>query len=94
MRVNLDDLEAWHTDGGGVISFKYQGAPFTGTVEKYYKSGKLLTELEYVDGYQEGWHRSYHENGQLAIEENIHNNETIDGTYKEYDESGILIFEI
>jgi antitoxin component YwqK of YwqJK toxin-antitoxin module len=90
-RVDRIFLELTRLDGGGVPIFHYKGKPFTGTVIYYYEDGTLWMEEEYKKGYQEGWVRCYHPNGRLAQEDKLHNNITISGTYKEWDENGNLI---
>lgn len=90
IRKNSEQLELWYFDGGGIPVYRYNGVPFTGIVEEY-DNGVLYAEDEYVNGFQEGWMRVYHQNGQLQIEVKKHNNDPIVGTYKEYSENGTLI---
>jgi len=90
IRKNSNELELWYFDGGGVPVYRYNGTPFTGIVEEY-DNGILYAEDEYINGFQEGWMRIYHTNGQLQIKVQKHNNMQVSGTYKEYDQDGILI---
>lgn len=92
IRVNIKHLELWYLDSGGVPTYRYKGQPFTGIIETY-ENNSLLSETEYLNGFQEGWERFYHPNGQLDTEYKNHNNDTINGTYKEYDTDGNLIFD-
>lgn len=82
---NNSDLELWYLDGGGVPVYRYQEIPFTGIVEEYNEGNTiLLAENEYLNRFQEGWIKTYYSNGQLETEYQCHNNETVIGTYKEY----------
>jgi len=93
LRIKEDDpnLITVRLDGGGVPIFHYKGNPFTGIVFENEKDGTLGWEEEYENGYQEGWYRGYHRNGNKHVEYKSHNNLTIAGTYKEWDEDGKLI---
>jgi len=88
LRVLENDLELVGIDSGGSEILHYNGLPFTGFLVEYYPSGQLLAEDEFQNGYLEGWHREYHENGQLELEYNLHNNEVVPDTFKEYDKNG------
>jgi hypothetical protein len=90
-RMNRSELELVRLDGGGVPIYHYKGTPFTGTVVSYYDNGALFMEEEYEKGFQEGWIRYYHLNGRLDEEEKRHNNITIKGSFKEWDEDGNLL---
>ena len=90
IRKRSDELELSYFDGGGVPVYRYNSVPFTGIVEEY-ENSILYAEDEYVKGFQEGWMKIYHDNGQLQIEVQKHNNTQIAGTYKEYDQNGTLI---
>ena len=80
-------------DGGGVPIFNYEGKPFTGIVFENENDGSLSWEEEYIDGFQEGWYRSFHKNGKIKQQWKAHNNIIISGTHKEWDENGNLIWE-
>ncbi len=88
LRIEYKDLEHDGFDGGGSEKLKYKGKPFTGTMLIYEDGGWLGAEIEYQNGYLEGWTRSYFENGQLEEEYYLHNNEVKGGTYNKYDEEG------
>lgn len=96
-RVDIKNLKGSFLDGGGEkYIYFYNGKPFTGiAVEYYYEVGSVvLGEEEYHNGYQDGWIRYYHRNGKLDTEYKNINNRTVPGTYKEYDENGVLIHEM
>jgi len=79
-------------DGGGEPIYHYEGKPFTGIVFKNHNDGVVLAwEKEYENGFQEGWVRRYFLSGEKRQEYKAHNNEEIDGSYKEWDENGNLI---
>lgn len=91
LRIELSGFNITQLDGGGIPFLKYNGHPFTGVVFKNRNDGTLAWEKEYEKGFQEGWCRSYYKNGNKAQEYKAHNNEEIDGTFKEWDENGNLI---
>lgn len=86
-------LKIERLDGGGMPIYYYEGKPFTGIVFKNREDGSLAWEEEYIDGFQEGWWRSYYKNGKMNEEYKTHNNNVISGTHKEWDENGNLIWE-
>ncbi len=85
------DIELVGIDGGGSEILHYKGKPFTGLYLIYENEGWLSSEVEFQNGYREGWERDYYENGQLEQEYKMHNNIEVPGTYKRFDESGTLI---
>lgn len=94
LRIKEEELELVKLDAGGVPVYHYQGKPFTGVVLIYEDEGWLAVEEEYGNGFQEGWVRIYHENGQLEQEYKMHNNVQIPGSFKEWDKEGNLIIGI
>ncbi|MHA3788361.1 toxin-antitoxin system YwqK family antitoxin [Flavobacterium hauense] len=88
---NNSELKLWYLDSGGVPVYQYRGEPFTGIIEEYYDNNVLQSEEEYQNGYREGWIRSYYYNGNIDTEYQDHNNITVPGTYKEFDENGNLV---
>lgn len=90
LKVKEQELEPTGIDSGGSPIYNYKGQPFTGIRLTHSKSGVIAREEEYQNGYLEGWVRSYHKNGKLKQEYKLHNNETVDDTFKEYDEQGNL----
>jgi len=59
-------------------------------VQTFYKNGKLASEVAYKNGVQEGWHKQYHENGTIHIEDLKNKGRSADGTYKEFHNNGSL----
>lgn len=88
LRIEYKDLEHAGFDGGGSEILHYKKKPFTGTMIDYEDDGSLAFEIEYENGYREGWIRYYHPNGQLEEEHQLHNNVVVSGTFKKYDEEG------
>jgi antitoxin component YwqK of YwqJK toxin-antitoxin module len=88
LKVKEEDLEHDGFDGGGSEKLRYQGLPFTGFIVEYYPNGNVLCELEYQNGFQDGYWREYHENGQLASEFKTHNNCLVTDSSKYFDENG------
>lgn len=84
LRVKQEDLEHAGFDGGGSEILHYKGKPFTGIKLIYEDAGWLSGEIEYQNGYREGWEREYYEDGQLESEFKMHNNITVPDTYKYY----------
>ncbi len=63
--------------------------PFTGTYEQHYTcNGVMSSEEEFVDGYPEGWHRKWYENGQLKLEVYSHKDCFTEGYLREWHENG------
>jgi antitoxin component YwqK of YwqJK toxin-antitoxin module len=92
LRIKLSEFDIMYLDGGGVPILDYNGQPFTGIVFENHKDGITLAwEKEYEKGYQEGWCRSFYPSGKKHLEYKTHNNTEIDGTFKKWDENGILI---
>lgn len=91
LRIREEELEIVRLDGGGMPILSYNGILFTGTLVKFSSEGYLAFEREYIDGFEEGWFRSFFKNGNKKCEYKSHNNLTIEGTYKEWDENGNLL---
>jgi antitoxin component YwqK of YwqJK toxin-antitoxin module len=92
LRINENDLELVGFDGGGSGMYHYQGKPFTGIMLIYNeKENYLYIEREFQNGYEEGQFRSYHKNGKVRQEYRSHNNITVEGSYKRWDENGNLV---
>lgn len=90
LRIREEELELVGLDGGGTEILHYKGKPFTGIRLIYEDEGWLSGEIEFQNGYQEGWIREYYKNGQLESEYKMSNNIHIPGTTKSYDENGSL----
>lgn len=84
------DLKVVGLDGGGIVIYHYKERPFSGVVYDE-EDGYVAWEVEYKEGYQEGWVKYYFRSGKLRQESKKHNNEIIEGTFKEWDENGNLI---
>lgn len=89
LRVKDEDLEFINVDGGGMPIYHYQGKPFTGILLEYYDN-ILYRELEFVNGYEEGFERKYYENGRIASECYCKDNQPY-GIGRAWDENGNLI---
>lgn len=61
----IQKLTIPHLDGGGVPIFNYERKPFTGIVFENEDDGSLSWEEEYIDGFQEGWYKSFHKTEKL-----------------------------
>lgn len=90
LRINYNLIDDIGVDLGGSSIYHYQGIGFTGIVEFYDHNGVLEAELEYKNGFHEGFEREYYSNGQLEFECHIYRNMFV-GTYKKWNESGQLI---
>lgn len=84
LRVKQEDLELVGIDSGGSEILYYKGKPFTGIMLIYENAGWLSGEVEFQNGYQEGWEREYYEDGQLESEVKMHNNIAVPDTWKYY----------
>lgn len=91
LKIKESELICYGLDGGGIPIYHYYDKPFTGIVLRYYDTGELFCEEEYLEGYQEGWFRSYHKNGEKYTEYKAHHNIEYDDTYKKWDENGNLL---
>ena len=63
MRISLEDTD---NDEQGVIF--YDDQPFTGTVVESLPDGKVIGEVDYYNGLQNGPERTYRLNGELKAE--------------------------
>lgn len=84
LRVKQEDLELVGIDSGGSEILHYKGEPFTGIKLIYEDAGWLSGEIEFKNGYREGWEREFYENGQLESEVKMHNNIAVPDTWKYY----------
>lgn len=82
LRIKYNQLEHDGFDGGGSEKLTYQGKPFTGVKLIFEDAGWLSGEIEYQNGFREGWERDYYEDGQMEQEIKMHNNIAVPGTYK------------
>jgi antitoxin component YwqK of YwqJK toxin-antitoxin module len=69
------------------LTYTLDGAPFSGTVFDTFPNGRVWSELEFVNGHQEGAIREWYENGQLKSE-GMHLGEGIHGPGKEWHANG------
>ena len=90
LRVKDEDLELVGVDGGGSEILHYRGEPFTGIRLIYENDGWLSGEVEYQNGYREGWEREYYKNGQLESEYKMSNNQMVPDTLRSFSEDGTL----
>jgi len=49
-------------------NYTYNGLPFVGLACDFYPNGHKQSEVEFVDGHQDGVAREWYENGQLKFE--------------------------
>ncbi len=91
LRLKKESLELVGVDSGGNEIVYYQGKPFAGTMYENEDNGSLAYEIEFQNGYREGWIKYYYSNGQLEEEYQLNNNVVVPGTFKGYDEEGNLI---
>lgn len=61
--VTLDDL-VYEDDG----SYTLDGVPFTGIGCDYFGDGRVSSEIQFVDGHQEGPSREWYDDGTLKSE--------------------------
>lgn len=78
----------------GAGRWSYNGTPFTGVTYEYWPNTQILNnESEYVDGYEEGLQREYHQNGQLRLEY-YKKDDFVYNYMKKWDEQGNLIYHV
>lgn len=87
LRIKQEELEHDGFDGGESEKLTYRGKPFTGIMLIYEDAGWLSREVEFQNGYREGWERDYYEDGQLEEEVKMHNNIAVPDTWKYYPKS-------
>lgn len=94
IKIKEERLEFVDLDGGGRPIYKYNGKPFTGFIIEYFPQNLevIESEIEYQNGYQDGYEREFYENGKLKNEFHCKNN-MLDGVSKRWDEEGNLISE-
>ena len=71
------------------IAVDQNGRPISGTIQKFYSSGRLASETQWVDGRLHGVTRNYYENRTL-MEETTWVNGQLHGPARLYDETGAL----
>jgi antitoxin component YwqK of YwqJK toxin-antitoxin module len=81
-KVSQDDLR--HDDTGLMY---FDNELFTGVSLWFWGNGQLGSEINYVDGIQNGWSRGWYENGQIQGE-TYYKNECVDGVNREWYENG------
>jgi hypothetical protein len=86
LRVPLDELD-FEAD----LVHKWQGRPFTGTAYEEVE-GEGLTELAFIDGFQDGPSRDWYLSGKLRREVNYREG-IRHGVAREYDDEGRLVAE-
>ena len=64
-----------------------------GTIEEYYKNGKILMRTPFKNGLKNGKMEAFYESGKIKVEI-PYNRDVVDGIAKEYFESGRLAKEI
>lgn len=81
MNVNFDDIEIANIDGGGIAFENWEGTQI------------LMNESEYIDGYEEGVQREYHQNGQIRIEY-YKKNDFVYKYMKKWNDQGVLTYHV
>jgi antitoxin component YwqK of YwqJK toxin-antitoxin module len=83
-RVNITDI-----DFNNDYSYTYRGVPFTGIAYESGANGRVVAEMTFMDGVQEGERREWYPSGVLRLESNyLHNG--LHGVTKEWFPSGTL----
>lgn len=62
---------------------------FTGKIVDYFSNGKVMIELNFINGKQNGIYRRYYENGSLRTEVN-YKDDSYHGELKEYHTNGTI----
>lgn len=91
LRIREEDLKLEGIDSGGSEKLSYEGKPFSGVMLIYEDDGWRSAEIDFENGFREGWERYYFENGQLEEEYKTHNNIMVADTYSRFDEEGNLL---
>ena len=95
IRVLEEDLELMpYPSPWGSGRWSYNGIPFTGIAfENWEGTQILMNESEYIDGYEDGIQREYHQNGQVRIEY-YKKNDFVYNYMKKWNDQGILIYHV
>jgi len=90
---DLNDISVNKIDHGNLKKerYCYNKKPFTGIFFTSYEDGKLKSEINIIDGFENGFERFYYENGKISIERIYKNGELI--SVKEFKEDGNLTSE-
>jgi len=84
------EVEITRVDEAGNPIVYFEGKPYTGMVH-YMVGGKIGSEIEYKNGYEEGFQRLYHENGTVEFECQMKYGDPVRGSWIEWDEDGNII---
>lgn len=83
--VEYQDIEVI----GEIVCVKGEKAGYTGLVREYYSNGNIKEEVEYKEGYKNGYSKEYSRDGYLK-EESEYKKGKVDGVRKLYYDSGKL----
>lgn len=89
--VTYEEITVTGVDSGGEIMYSYEGQPLTGLIQEH-MNNILIGESEYLNGHLGGIQREYYETGQIKEEYTIQFNK-LEGSFKRWNENGILIRE-
>lgn len=92
IRASFEELYLRGFDVGGKEIFDYEGQPFTGIWETR-NDGILYSEIEYKDGYQEGFKTTYHFPGGNIKSQIFMKHNNFDGIFKTWDANGVVTKE-
>lgn len=85
--VELQSLE--HDDDGRMLD---HGVLFTGVATERWPNGQLASQLNFVDGIEDGWVRGWYETGTLRSETFYHRGRAV-GVRREWYSNGQLKLE-
>ncbi len=75
------------------LIYFFQNTPFMGVAYELWENDKLRSEVEFVNGIENGWHKEWYRNGNLKMEMFL-KNAVLHGEKKEWYENGQLKSEL
>jgi antitoxin component YwqK of YwqJK toxin-antitoxin module len=85
----VDDDELFVLEDGTI---EWKDRPFTGIAKEFRSDGSVVSEIEYVNGVQQGAARHYHPSGKLYSEDWFVGNSR-NGPSHEWNEAGSLVLD-
>lgn len=83
-RVNTDEIEFTND-----YTYQWKGRPFSGIGFELGDDGRVISEIEFNNGMQNGTARSYYSTGGVRREAQYENN-TLHGFVRDWNEDGVL----
>lgn len=83
-KLSFDDL-LYEDDG----TYSHEGMPFSGIACDFFPDGRVKSEVQFVNGHQEGVAKEWYDNGQIKFE-GMYLGDGLHGVSKEWHPNGQL----